>query len=315
MGVPNTAQGSRNTAWDYVFNKTAMAVAASNALDCQDVFSNASCQFNFPSAPATQSLNLEGSMDGSNWTVLATSSATTLTTLTSSGTQFRLLRVNVTAFAGGASPTITAIVSAQATPFGGATSPSTVTGNQGTPNTAANAWPVKLTDSAGVNQAGVDANHNVRIRVSDQFGTDVNANGNMNALAVCPPFVSAGNVLSGSATAANTVTTQVIITVPAGRTWYGTLNLSLSNTAAAGGAVTANINTAGTSPTPLAAVNLLTAQNTTVGAAVAGEVVVAVNTGSPIYIIAPGGNSITVNLTNSSATTNTSFATANGILL
>lgn len=313
MGVKNTSDGSRNTAWDYVFNKTALAVAASTVLDCQDVFSNASCQFNFPSAPATQSLNLEGSMDGSNWTVLATSSATTLTTLTSSGTQFRLLRVNVTAFAGGASPTITAIVSAQATPFGGATSPSTVTGNQGTPNTAANAWPVKLTDSAGVNQAGVDANHNVRIRVSDQFGTDVNANGNLSALAVCPPFAAQANVLSGSATA----NAGTVITVPQGRTWYGTITLSASLTSAVGAQTctpTVTVQSAGTSGPVSGTVVNATTFNTEAGATFAslGQQ----STIGPLYVVAPAGNAATLQLNNGAGTAPTTMiAVANGILL
>jgi hypothetical protein len=157
MGVRNTSDGSRNTAWDYVLTSAALAVAPSKFLDCQDTFSNASAQFSFPSAPATISVNLEGSMDGSNWTVLATSTAVTTNTVYSVGVPFRLLRANVTAFSGGSSPTLTVVVSAQSTPYGGsaAGSGSTVVANQGTPNTAANGWPVKVTD--GTNTANVTA--------------------------------------------------------------------------------------------------------------------------------------------------------------
>jgi hypothetical protein len=41
------------------------------------------------------------------------------------------------------------------------------TANQGTPNTPANAWPVKITDAAGVNEAAVDASGNVAVSVSN----------------------------------------------------------------------------------------------------------------------------------------------------
>lgn len=209
-------------------------------------------------APASDTVVLEGTLDGSTWVVLATSTSTTGDTqFATGGVPFTNLRARCSAVSGGTSPTINVFVS--------------VFQNQ--PATAADSTPVS-------------------------------------------PFVPAGtNILSGSATAANTVTTQVILTVPAGRTWFGSLNLALSNTAAAGQAVSANINTVGTNPVPLAAVNLLTVTNATVGASVAGEVTESAATGSNIYVQAPAGNSITLNLTNTSATTNTSFANANGVLL
>lgn len=119
MGRKNYSDGSQNSAWEYLLGAgnvgATLALGVSKVLDCQDVFSIASVQLSFPSAPATASVNLEGSMDGVNWTVLATTTtvSTTPFPVNSVGLQFRLLRVNVTAFSGGASPTVIAIVAAQ----------------------------------------------------------------------------------------------------------------------------------------------------------------------------------------------------------
>lgn len=117
MGRKNYSDGSQNTAWDYVLGTgpssgAALAVGASVPLNCEDIFSVASMQLVYPSAPASVSVNLEGSLDGVNWTVLATSTATTTNSVQSTGVQFRLLRANVTATSGGSSPTIVAIVAA-----------------------------------------------------------------------------------------------------------------------------------------------------------------------------------------------------------
>lgn len=234
MGVKNTSDGSRNTAWDYVFAGTALAVGASRALDCMDVFSNASCQFSFPSAPASQSLNLEGSMDGSNWTILATSTATTLTTLTSTGVVFRLLRVNVTAAAGGSSPTITAIVSAQAATFGGATSPSTVTANQGTRGAASNAWPTYITNQAGTNLVTVDSSGGLGVVgarstpyvggtlfVQGTDGTNVTPAGDAVARAIFQKLTDGTNVAGVDAPTGGGVTGNALL-VSAGNVVAGT---------------------------------------------------------------------------------------------
>ena len=118
MGRKNYSDGSQNTAWDYVLglgpsSGSALATGPSLPLNCQDVYTIASAQIIFPSAPATISVNLEGSLDGVNWTVLQTSTAVVTNTISSVGTQFRLLRLNVTAFSGGASPTIVGMVTAQ----------------------------------------------------------------------------------------------------------------------------------------------------------------------------------------------------------
>lgn len=128
---------------------------------------------------------------------------------------------------------------------------------------------------------------------------------------VSPVSVAAANVLCGSGAATNTVAAQTLITVPAGRTWYGTVSASIGATAGTA-LVSANINTAGTGVTPAAAVNLLTVTSDPVTAA--GDTVNQ-NLSGPFYVIAPVGNSVSLTLTNSSATTNASTATALGILL
>ncbi len=83
---------------------------------------------------------------------------------------------------------------------------------QGTPNTAANAWPMSLTDYAGVNQAGVNASHQIAIQA--------------------PPSLP---LPSGAATAANQSTAITAL---------GMLNTTLgAPMQQTGGSVTANLGT------------------------------------------------------------------------
>lgn len=126
-------------------------------------------------------------------------------------------------------------------------------------------------------------------------------------------YNNTGQILCGSATAANTAAAQTILTVPPGRTWQGRLSLTMTNQAATGTLVTANINTAGTNPIPAAAINLLTVQAGTAGT-VAGDTT---NNGymDDVLVAAPAANSVTLTLTNSTATTCTSSANAVGVLL
>lgn len=133
------------------------------------------------------------------------------------------------------------------------------------------------------------------------------------ALGVGPFVPSAANILSGSATAANTAAAQTLLTVPAGRTWEGTITVSLTNQATTGSLVNAQIKTAGTNVTPAAGSVLLTVQAGTVGTVTSD----ASNFGATgdIYVQAPAGNAVTLTLTNSTATTCTSNASANGVLL
>lgn len=126
-------------------------------------------------------------------------------------------------------------------------------------------------------------------------------------------FENSGQILAGSATAANTAAAQTILTVPAGRTWNGSLTLTLANQAAAGSLVTASINGAGTGVVPAAAVNLLSVIAGTVGT-IGGDGTNS-NTTGDITVTAPVGNAVTLTVTNSTATTCTSMANANGTLI
>jgi hypothetical protein len=225
MGVKNTSDGSRNTAWDYVLTSAILATGVSKFLDCQDTFSNASAQFSFPSAPATITVLLEGSMDGVNWVALASSTSVTTNTVYSVGVPFRLLRANVTAFTGGSSPTISVIVSAQSTPYGGsaAGSGSTVVANQGAPNTLANGWPVKVTDGTNVQPTGDSTARPIFTRLTDAFGTAIGAIGTSSL------SVSTSQSNAATTTVAAATTTGVGTTLDMG-TAYTNVTLQLNGT-------------------------------------------------------------------------------------
>jgi len=130
---------------------------------------------------------------------------------------------------------------------------------------------------------------------------------------ILPGVPSPSNILAGSATAANTASAQTILTVPAGRIWQGDLSISLTNQATSGSLVSASINTAGTGAIPAPAVNLLTVQAGSVGTVTSDTS--NSTTISDVYVAAPAGNAVTLTLTNSTATTCTSAANANGVLL
>lgn len=130
------------------------------------------------------------------------------------------------------------------------------------------------------------------------------------ALAVDPAgaAVDTSNILSGTVTVTNSTSPGTIITIPAGRQWVGDVTVSLASTAAA--IVAASVSVVGTGSIPST-----------------GTVVCRVNVGGltsggfqdsvtcRVRAVAPVGNSISLWLTNSSAATNTSSASANGILI
>ena len=234
------------------------ANSAQSVWDCGVGMTYASITTVVTGSPASFTILLEGTYDGTNWTTLATCTNTAGETQYATGLiAFTNLRARCTAVTGGTSPTVNVFATAAQTPFtatSGGTSPSTP---------------------------------------------------------VSPISVAAANVLCGSAAATNSAAAQTIITVPAGRTWYGTVSAFIAATAGTA-LVSATINTAGTNVTPAAAVNLLTVTSDPVTAA--GQTAAGLTTG-PFYVIAPVGNSVTLTLTNSSATTNQSTASALGILL
>lgn len=216
--------------------------------DCGTIYNFASMTTVVTGSPVSFTVVLEGTVDGTNWfTLITTTNVAGESQFSGTSVPFSNLRARCTAVSGGTSPTINVYAGAYAS-------------------------------SPGPNQV---------------------------------PHTP--NVLSGSATAANTAAAQTIITIPAGRTWYGTVSLVLTNQATTGTLVKATINTAGTGSTPAAATNILTVHAGTVGT-VAGLATGSLTSG-PFYAVAPAGNSITLTVTNNTATTCTSDAEANGVLL
>lgn len=119
---------------------------------------------------------------------------------------------------------------------------------------------------------------------------------------------NSANILSGTVTVTNSVSPGTIITIPAGRQWVGEVSISLASTAAA--IVNAAVSVVGTGAIP--------ATGTVVGRVHVGGLTSGgfqTTATYPIRAVAPSGNAISLWLTNSSATTNTSSASANGMLL
>lgn len=138
----------------------------------------------------------------------------------------------------------------------------------------------------------------------------VNANGVANR----GEYTDSGQILDGSVTASNTVAAQTLLTIPAGRTWMGNISLSASATAATAGLYKATVNTAGSNAIPAAAINILTAHMSLVGASPAGLATFS-DYVNDVVVVAPAGNAVTLTVTNSTATAMTSDANAVGILL
>lgn len=126
---------------------------------------------------------------------------------------------------------------------------------------------------------------------------------------VIPAPVAPQSILCDSAKAVNTVTPAAFLTVPAGRQWIGSINVVCDNTAATAVDATATVNTSGTGVTPAAGVALATAVDSgATGTGMPGQV-------NNVTIQAPVGNSVNLTLTNSTATTFSSYASATGILV
>lgn len=125
-------------------------------------------------------------------------------------------------------------------------------------------------------------------------------------------YTDSGQISVGAVSATNTAAAQTLLTIPAGRTWVGSIALAGTNSAAAGATAIATIATAGTNVIP-AAGPLLKVHCSTVGttAGLASQN----NAISDVVVVAPAANSVTLTLTNSTATTFASDATAVGVLL
>jgi len=103
--------------------------------DCGVGMTYAAMTTSFPSAPGTVTIVLEGTYDGTNWTVLATTTNTAGETVYSTGIiPFTNLRARCTAVTGGASPTVNVYATASEQPFTlttGGTIPSLTVGQGG----------------------------------------------------------------------------------------------------------------------------------------------------------------------------------------
>lgn len=99
--------------------------------DCGVSYTFASITTVITGSPASFTITLEGTMDGSNWTTLATTTNTAGETVYSTGLiPFTNLRAHCTAVSGGTSPTVSVVAVAYQNPpqsTGGGTTPATVT--------------------------------------------------------------------------------------------------------------------------------------------------------------------------------------------
>lgn len=193
------------------------------------------------------SVSLQGTMDGSTWTTLTTSTSNTGDTnftATNANVQFSALRVFINSTSGGTAPTIAVAVTAFTAPQTGSLAGTqnvsgTVTANQGTPAVAANRWPVVITDTGGVNQVSVNNAFGggvgaARVQLLGATGgTLENAAGSavLVAKGSLAPTTSLSAVTTGNGTTVDfgaAFQTVSAVFVGAGTTSGGTLNLQVS---------------------------------------------------------------------------------------
>lgn len=123
-----------------------------------------------------------------------------------------------------------------------------------------------------------------------------------------PAIPPSGDIVSGGIQVDNSNTPTTVITIPAGRTWCGSVAVVGSNADTTQSLASTTVTTAGTGVVPAA------------GTIIAGVIsrrdsAATVMTHSPVYVTAPGGNAVTLVVTNSRATTYSGAASANGVLL
>lgn len=124
---------------------------------------------------------------------------------------------------------------------------------------------------------------------------------------------ASADILSGSVTVSNSTTATTIITIPAGRTWYGSVGLEVSDTGGANSAFEfAWVMTTGTGVAPAAGTKIIQC----IGHK-AGTASVNFDASTPsTYVAAPVGNSVTLQVQlDSSNATYGAVAYCNGVLL
>lgn len=127
------------------------------------------------------------------------------------------------------------------------------------------------------------------------------------------PAITAANILDGFATATAVTAATTLITIPAGRTWIGVLSIQCATTLEAGTTtdrqITGVLSTAGAGVTPSG--NQLQCDAIAGAGTAAGTIggqATAFNQTVRMVVIAPGGNSVTVQWAVPTATGNTKVA-------
>lgn len=175
----------------------------------------------------------------------------------------------------------------------------------------------KLVDTGGTNVASISAAGAVKVdgsAVTQPVSGTVTANAGTGIFTTKNFTPATADILTGSAVAGpNSTTAVTIITIPAGRTWYGNVAVECVNTANAGtGRTRAMIQVNGTSVTPAAGTNLCVAVTHP-----GGNTAPSADAAAPFtYVVAPGGNSVTIQVKLDTSDGNfeaTGFA--NGVLL
>lgn len=174
----------------------------------------------------------------------------------------------------------------------------------------------KLVDTGGTNVASISAAGAVKVdgsAVTQPVSGTVTANAGTGTFTTKGYGPATADILSGSITLSNSTTATTIITIPANRTWVGSIGLEAANTGGANAAFEfAWVMVTGTNATPATGTKLVQVISHKAGTT-------SVNFDaytSLTYVTAPVGNSVTlqVQMDNSAATFGV-VAFCNGVLL
>ncbi len=137
---------------------------------------------------------------------------------------------------------------------------------------------------------------------------NVNLTGSSATVTTKPLTPAGADILSGGVQVDNSSTPTTFLTIPAGRTWVGSVAVCGSNADTTQSLATSSVTTAGT--------NAIPAPGTVIAQVISRrDSAATVMTHYPVYVTAPAGNSVTLQLTNSRGTTYSGVASANGVLL
>ena len=144
----------------------------------------------------------------------------------------------------------------------------------------------------------------------DNLGPLVPSGSGTAALVKAVPYTpAAADIVAGGVVLANSAASTAFLTVPAGRTWYGSVGVTCAEGTTSALDHNTQVVTAGTGVVPAAGTIIavgLSKRDTG-----SGQVVM-----NNVYVVAPAGNAVTLNLLNSAAAVNlTGAASATGVLL